>query len=84
MKRSDKKRAVVSSNIAQLISLPEGQYFDRKSARIHLNDLARHICAFANASGGTIAVGIEDDGKVSGFKFDGSQDIEEIQRCYIF
>lgn len=84
VKHGDKKQMIVSSDINQLISLPEGQYFDRKSARIHLKDLARHICAFANASGGTIAVGIEDDGKVSGFKFDGSQDIEELQRCYIF
>ncbi|MBR3738823.1 MAG: putative DNA binding domain-containing protein [Clostridia bacterium] len=44
----------------------EGQFFDRKSARIAPKDLATHICAFANASGGSIVVGIEDNGKLSG------------------
>ena len=32
----------------------EGQFFDRKSARLAPKELASHISAFANASGGTI------------------------------
>ncbi|WP_091847999.1 AlbA family DNA-binding domain-containing protein [Bifidobacterium commune] len=62
----------MSSDIRQLISLEEGQYFDRKSSRIRPKDLARHISAFANASGGTIAIDIEDDGKVTGFRRSGA------------
>lgn len=84
MKHGDGERPIMSSDIGQLISSEEGQYFDRKSARIRPKDLARHISAFANASGGTIAIGIEDDGKVTGFRRSGSQNIEELRRCHIF
>lgn len=72
-----------SQDINQLRTMPEGQFFDRKSARIRSKDLARHISAFANASGGILAVGIEDDGRVTGFKGAGAQDIEELERCHI-
>lgn len=47
-------------------TLPEGQTFDRKSARIEPKALAIIMVAMANADGGTIAIGIEDDGSVSG------------------
>ncbi len=38
----------------------ENKYFDRKSAKIKPSDLAPLISAFANAEGGTIAIGISD------------------------
>ncbi len=44
----------------------EGQTFDRKSARISPQALAATIVSFANADGGIIVVGVEDDGTVSG------------------
>lgn len=44
----------------------EGQYFDRKSERLATKDLAHHLSAFANAAGGLIAIGIEDDGRITG------------------
>lgn len=44
----------------------EGQYFDRKSERLAAKDLAHHLSAFANASGGLIAIGIEDNGEITG------------------
>lgn len=44
----------------------EGQTFDRKSARIKAKDLAVPIIAMANADGGEIAIGIEDNGDVTG------------------
>lgn len=53
----------------------ENQYFDRKSARIKPNDAARHIVAFANASGGKLVIGIEDSGEITGFRFDGAQNV---------
>ena len=44
----------------------EGQFFDRKSARIQARDFAHHLSAFANASGGLVVIGIEDNGSVTG------------------
>jgi ATP-dependent DNA helicase RecG len=43
-----------------LATLPEDQWFDRKSILIKPKDLARHLIAFANAEGGTIVLGIQD------------------------
>ena len=50
-----------------LIESEENQYFDRKSARIKPVDILRHIVAFANANGGVLVVGIEDNGEITGF-----------------
>lgn len=70
--------------IKQLTESPENQYFDRKSARLKIRDIARHVIAFANASGGRLAIGIEDDGTITGFQQQGAQNIDEIERCHIF
>ena len=42
---------VLSNDINVLRSTPEGQYFDRKSARIKPNDLAKIITSMANSAG---------------------------------
>lgn len=52
--------------IEKLVSTSENHFFDRKSARLAPRDLAPHLSAFANASGGLIVLGIEDDGTISG------------------
>lgn len=44
----------------------EKQTFDRKSAKIDAKALAVPIVAFANADGGMIAIGIEDNGDITG------------------
>lgn len=44
----------------------EKQIMDRKSARIRAVDLAVPIVAMANADGGYLAIGIEDDGTITG------------------
>lgn len=41
-----------------LATIPEGQYFERKSGRVSPKDLAIALVAMANAEGGTIVVGI--------------------------
>jgi ATP-dependent DNA helicase RecG len=46
----------------------ENQFFDRKSARKDIKELANHIVGFANASGGTLVIGISDDGIIEGFE----------------
>lgn len=56
---------------------PEDKHFDRKSAAKNVKDLARLVVAFANADGGTIVVGISDDGKVEGFKVPKAKNIND-------
>lgn len=61
----------------------ESHYFDRKSARIKPNDLAKTIVAFANATGGKVAVGIENDKTISGFKHPDARNIEDYEQVNI-
>ncbi len=42
----------------------ESKYFDRKSAQVKVAELAPIISAFANADGGTIAIGISDKRRI--------------------
>lgn len=46
--------------IEEVLAFEEMQIFDRKSINIDAKTLAVHIVAFANADGGTIAIGISD------------------------
>ena len=52
--------------VEELYNKKEGQTYDRKSARKDPKSLSNHIVAFANADGGTLVIGIEDDFTVSG------------------
>ena len=49
--------------IEEILELEEGQTFDRKSIRIDAKTLAEPLCAFANADGGIIAIGITNSKK---------------------
>lgn len=51
--------------VTALLSLDEGQWFDRKSGRVAAKDLARPLVAFANAEGGTLVIGLSN-GQVDG------------------
>lgn len=52
-------RALPPSTVTErLLNEPEGQWFDRKSARIAARDLAETVVAMANAEGGMIAIGL--------------------------
>lgn len=62
---------------------PEGHYFDRKSARKDTGEIAKHLMAFANAAGGKLVVGIEDDGTVTGFKRDKAHSIEGFEQAHV-
>ena len=58
----------------------EGQLFDRKSFRIDAKSLAVILVAFANADGGDVVIGIEDDGRITGVN--GNQDhLNELLRA---
>lgn len=54
----------------------EGQLLDRKRASIEPKKIAEHISAFANAEGGTLVIGIEDNGEITGFKYPKTKAIE--------
>lgn len=54
----------------------ENQKFDRKSAKKDIKEIANYIAGFANADGGTLVIGITDDGKLEGFENYGNKDNE--------
>lgn len=53
-------------NINDLQYSTEKQIMDRKSARISAREFSTPVVAMANADGGYLAVGIEDDGTITG------------------
>jgi len=65
--------------IEEIQNTTEFQTFDRKSARIDAKSLAMTVIAMANTDGGTIALGVEDDGTITGT--DGNQEhVNELLR----
>lgn len=54
------------SEILQLISRGEGAKIEFKRDDVRAENLAKEIVSFANMNGGTILLGVEDDGAVSG------------------
>ena len=73
----------IENDIEAFCHDPEGHYFDRKSARKDADEIAKHLMAFANAAGGKLVVGIEDDGTVTGFKRDKAHSIEGFEQAYV-
>lgn len=58
----------MQTTLDAIISQTEGQYFERKNAKIAPKDIIKHLIGFANAGGGMFVIGIEDDGEITGFK----------------
>lgn len=52
------------TKLKDLISLGEGYTTEFKQSGT--SNLGREICAFSNASGGVILIGVSDDGKILG------------------
>lgn len=75
------QQPIARNNPDLFSSVKESQYFDRKSARKDEKEIAKHISAFANASGGKLVIGIEDDGEITGFRRDGTRNIEEFEQA---
>lgn len=66
--------------IEEIQKTTEFQVFDRKSAKIEAKALAVLLVAFANADGGTAAIGVENDGEITGV--DGMQEnVNELLRA---
>lgn len=61
----------------------EYQYLERKSARKKPSEVVKHLIAFANAEGGCLVIGIEDqkqDNIITGFKNSKSNSIEDFKK----
>lgn len=75
------QKPVRDNDVTLFSTEKENQYFDRKSARLKAQETARHISAFANASGGKLVIGIEDNGEVTGFKRNGARNMEDFEQA---
>lgn len=75
------QQPIATNDVVLFSTLKENQYFDRKSARKDDREIAKHISAFANAAGGKLVVGIEDNGEVTGFRRNGARGIENFERA---
>lgn len=62
---------------------PENQFLDRKSARIKPLDILKPLVAFANAEGGQLVIGVENDGQITGFRCHGAHQIDEYKNISI-
>ncbi len=60
------------------MELYEGQSLELKKAVNNYNDIGQCICAFANTAGGTMIIGVGDDGKVVGIE---ESMLDEVQLC---
>lgn len=54
--------------VVSFVTNTEGQFFERKSARKEPKEIIQHLIGFANASGGKLVIGVEDNGELTGFK----------------
>ncbi len=73
---------LITMTIEEMRMTMEKQLFDRKSARIEATAIAAPMIAFANADGGLLALGIEDNGEVTGID-DYLKNVNEILRAPI-
>lgn len=64
----------------RMIQGGESQFVEFKRAAVEARHLAEDLVALSNADGGTVFIGVEDDGRVSGIE--GYQDnVDELLRC---
>ena len=71
---------LINMTFEEMCTTTERQLFDRKSAKIEATAIATPIIAFANADGGLLAVGIEDNGIITGID-DYMKNINEVLRA---
>ena len=56
-------------NLRRLIAAGEGFHLEFKLKATHPDKIVREMLAFANSGGGTLLVGVEDDGRIQGLKY---------------
>lgn len=73
----------MEQNMSYWQTAKESQYLDRKPAQKKPSELLKHLIAFANADGGQLVIGIEDDKQgniITGFKDGKAYPIEEFKK----
>lgn len=70
-------------SLDELIHRKEDMFFDRKSAKKDPKELLKHFIAFANASGGTLVIGMEDNGEITGFKHPKAHKPDDFLNCLL-
>ena len=71
------------NKLSYYCSEKENQFFDRKSSRIRPLDILKHLVAFANAEGGQLVIGIEDNGEITGFNYEGAHNLDEYRNIFL-
>lgn len=64
----------IQADPSQLLDLPEDQWFDRKGIRTAPRDVAKVLVAFANAEGGTVAIGVSREAGLGGLAADAKRE----------
>lgn len=71
---------LTTMTIKEMCTTTEKQLFDRKSAKIDATAIATPMIAFANADGGLLVIGIEDNGDITGID-DYTKHVNELLRA---
>ncbi|MDV6378215.1 putative DNA binding domain-containing protein [Sporosarcina sp. GW1-11] len=71
---------IETMTIDDVLTLPESQYFERKSAELKAAKLNVPLTAMANADGGVIAVGVSD-GNIEGISRQGNIKVNDYIQC---
>lgn len=66
----------ITANPRALLDLDEDQWFDRKGIRTAPRDVAKVLVAFANAEGGTLAIGVSRQAGLGGLATDSRRENE--------
>lgn len=74
-KHNQSHKSAYYQRIHELIAQGENSAIEFKSSRIRPEQLAREITAFSNTSGGTVLIGVDDNGHLTGIA--DREDIEE-------
>ncbi len=64
--------------LQQIIATGESERVEFKSSVPTMDVVGQNVCAFLNAQGGTLILGVDDNGRVSGIK-DAAQQIDKIK-----
>src|SRR5437016_4426599 len=66
MSRTPKRRGMTVEELRRLLEAGEGQRLEYKQEAIKPSDLAETLIAFANSTGGTVLIGVDDEGRPVG------------------
>jgi predicted HTH transcriptional regulator len=68
IRESDCTTGIYNSRIREYLLQGEGQHIEFKRKVSQLDKIVRELVAFANSGGGTLLIGVADDGRVPGIK----------------